>query len=162
MNSPILQPQYEVKKTEEGYFFTTSNGEEYFVYFLPVFTLFEGTGFSVYSFNIERTNGKTDKTVRKQDDISDTIAHILIQFFAKQQNAVITQCETMDGRQDARARLFDFWFERYGDGQIQKLSEKIKIDGNQSTTFSIYFNPKDSNVKLLIDRFMEYVLLSTV
>ncbi|MCR5395727.1 MAG: hypothetical protein K6E86_10055 [Bacteroidales bacterium] len=95
------------------------------------------------------------------DDLGSTIAYILDLFFKKQQNAIITQCETEDGCQDARARLFERWFNRYNSqGLIDKISEKVEFTDDYTTVFSIYFNPNSPDIELLKNSFYEYVSYS--
>ena len=160
VNPYISQSHYEITEVEEGYTFTTVNDEEYFIYFLPTGELFSGTGFDVYSFNIERIK-KSNSLKRKHDDLGRTIAYILDLFFKKQQNAIITQCETEDGCQDARARLFERWFNRYNSqGLIDKISEKVEFTDDYMTVFSIYFNPNSPDIELLKNSFYEYVSYS--
>ena len=156
MNQYALQNHYEITEVDKGYTFTTINDEEYFIYFLPTGELFAESGFDVYSFNIERIK-KSNNTKRVPDDLGSTIAYILDLFFKKQQNAIITQCETEDGCQHARARLFERWFNCYSQGIIERISERVEYQKNSFTIFSIYYNPKESNIDSLINSFREYI-----
>lgn len=156
MNPYNLPNHYEVKELEEGYTFKTINNEVYYVYFLPTGELFTDSGFDVYSFNIERVE-KSKYLNRQSDDLSGTIAYILDLFFKKQKNAIITQCETDDGNQAARARLFERWYNRYNQGLVGKLSEIVQIDESVSTLFSIYYNRKAPNFNLLLEDFNDYI-----
>ena len=77
-------------------------------------------GVQAYSFNIERLDRLNPKEGQKDEKVMNTVLFIMYQFFQKHKDALITVCDSTDGRQRAGKRLFDSWFDKYNDGFILK------------------------------------------
>ncbi len=106
---------------------------------------------NTYSFSIEREgNGVHPMDAR----IAVTIVTILKRFFENNENAMIMICDTLDGKEAKRRKLFDRWFKLYNNGTLEKF------DAAASTTeyeifISIYFTKSNPNRKQLIEAFRD-------
>ncbi len=125
---------YPLKKKENNFFFSTENGIEYIVYFTNSIAesfkpQFPNLASEIFDFGFEPLN-KLDKEIQlksKHDPrIKDTIINVVATFFKENQKALIYTCSTLEGKQKARSRLFNRWFndtEKYG---ILKFNSEIK------------------------------------
>ena len=57
--------------------------------------------------------------------IAITIAEILKRFFAVNTNAMIMVCDSTDGKEFKRRKLFDRWFEHFSDDSILKYDASL-------------------------------------
>lgn len=60
-----------------------------------------------YEFSISNENNAASPNDAK---VKDTVAAIIVEFFACNPDILLYQCETGDNKQDARGRLFLRWF----------------------------------------------------
>lgn len=93
----------------EALSFLTDYGVEIFVTFERDELLKSGV---VYQFGI--SNPKGEKSPR-DTKVRETILAIVEEFFNKNEAAFLYICETGDGMQKMRNRLFQYWFGVYGD-----------------------------------------------
>ena len=99
---------YKVTKEDENIFiFKNKYGIVYSVGFIPD-TSFMGKG--VYQFFLIN---KSHRTRRKDEDIYKTVKVIIEEFFAQKESIMLYICDTADGRQASRDRLFRAWFHSY-------------------------------------------------
>ncbi len=113
------------EKDELSYEFVTDSGVNYRIYFLDygcILNNYLTQTNIIYSFNIDVV-GNINKLGATDERIGLTIAFILKLFFEKIENVIIYVCDSIDDRQLARKRKFDFWFWKYCDETI------IKEDG---------------------------------
>lgn len=66
------------------------------------------------SYQFAITNYDNKKSPR-DPKVRETVFAIVSEFFAKNQAALLYICETGDGMQRMRSRLFQFWFSIYGE-----------------------------------------------
>ncbi len=103
---------YKVHKDECGLFFYNNEGIKYFVSFTDNSRSFfdKALHSKIFDFGFEpEQKTKFDKRVR------DTLITILVDFFSKDKERVITfTTDGSDRKQLARKRLFNFWKQRYG------------------------------------------------
>ena len=121
MASDSLNP-YEIDEEESlDYTFITKDGIKYHASFYsiePLYPEFVDT----YSFSIE----PEDKRLHPMDRrIAITIAEILKRFFAVNTNAMIMVCDSTDGKEFKRRKLFDRWFEHFSDDSILKYDASL-------------------------------------
>ena len=152
MNQSFLLNHYNIEETDNGYKFVTNSGISYFLTFISYPVVSEILSTNIYMFNIERencaTNGPYDEQVR------DTVIYVLFRFFEKHEDALITICDIMDGKQNARKRLFDNWFRRYNGGQLLKIDSTCMI--SDTTTFvSLMFSANHYNKENLKEEFIK-------
>jgi len=103
-----LRAPYKVRQVDDSVFvFATKHGISYTVGFIPDTSFMEK---GVYQFFLTKTSGKKG---RKDDDISETVRVIIEEFFAQEESVMLYICDTADGRQASRDRLFRAWFHSY-------------------------------------------------
>lgn len=97
---------YVVTETEKGvtYKFMTDSGVSFSVSFLPDELL---SCCPSYQFIIANTNHKPSP---RDPKLSQTVMAIIYEFFNRSDVAMLYFCETGDGKQGMRQRLFDYWF----------------------------------------------------
>lgn len=136
MEQSYLQNHYDIVENEYGYQFSTTTGVNYFLTFLSYPTVSDFLSTKIYMFNIERSNyidgGQDDIKVR------NTIIYVLDHFFSEHENALITICDIVDGKQFARKRLFDSWFQKFNNKRLIKIESECFID-NVPTYVSLMF-----------------------
>ena len=103
-----LRAPYRVKQVDDSVFvFVTKHGISYTVGFVADVSFFDE---GVYQFFLTKTSAKKG---RKDDDISETVRVIIEEFFAQKESVMLYICDTTDGRQASRDRLFRAWFYSY-------------------------------------------------
>lgn len=150
MNQLFLQNHYNVEETDNGYKFVTDSGISYFLTFISYPAVSDFLSTNIYMFNIEK---ETSAICRPYDErVRDTIVYVIFRFFEKHEDALITIYDIIDGKQDARKRLFDNWFNTYNAGQLIKIDETCVID-NTKTFVSLMFTANHYNKKNLKEEF---------
>lgn len=154
MKQSYSQNRYEVIENAHGYQFSTITGVDYFLTFFSYPTVTDYLSTNVYMFNIERST----LIVSGQDDVKvrNTIIYVLELFFQEHEDALITICDVVDGKQFARKRLFDSWFRKFNNNRLIKLESECKID-NVSTFVSLLFAQGHYNRTNLCKAFQELV-----
>lgn len=101
----LLTPlPYELEASANGYHFVTDLGTEYELTFYQIHA-----SYPIYSFAIERQSDTYHADAR----VHATVMHVLRLFFEQDLNAMVFTCEVEDGRQYARFKLFDKWYQPY-------------------------------------------------
>lgn len=157
MNQSYLQNHYDVDEIDQGYQFTTTAGITYFLTFFSYPTVSDFLETRIYMFNIERSHHPT----KGQDDVivRNTVLYVLYHFFQIHEDALITICDVMDGRQYARKRLFDKWFEQFNNGKLKRIDGNCIVD-EIPTSVSLYYSSTHFCDKKLEEEFMELVKLN--
>lgn len=134
LSSSDLFP-YPLARIEQGddvlYSFTTAQGVKYEITFKSDAKYFqESSGIShlFYSFVLTRIGNKIGVA---DDRIKATVVYSLNAVFEANPELVITyQCSTKNYQQRARARLFDQWYEEYGQNyrQIRYINQSDSSD----------------------------------
>lgn len=126
---PMLNP-YKVRKIGKfSYSFTTNGGSNYELSFLKSSDFKDSI--PIYNFNILRDEHKAEKSA-DTFRVRDTVISVLADFFKNTDNAIITVCDSIDGRQEEREHLFDRWYKSFG--------KKYKIIQAKIHTPEIYGN----------------------
>ena len=97
--------------------------------------------------------------VKRQADqgkVRDTIISILDEFFIKHEEALISILDVVDGKQFARKRLFDRWFELFNNGRLCRLDAKCFVDESE-TYASLFFLKQSPYSKILEKEFSKLV-----
>lgn len=95
------------------YYFETNQGLKYRAYFIE----FSSPFYQMYSFSFDKEEGEGSYDVR----VHDTIISILADFFDAENVILGYTCDVTDGREMARKKLFDRWFEQENDGSLKKI-----------------------------------------
>lgn len=100
-----LQNHYDVEEIDLGYQFVTQMGVTYFPTFIFYPTVSDFLSTKIYMFDIDRAC--LADCICGQDDIKmrNTILFIIELFFQKHEDALITICDIIDGKQFARKRF---------------------------------------------------------
>ena len=119
-----LRAPYRVRQVDDGVFaFTTKHGISYTASFLADVSFYDE---GVYQFFLTKTSSKKG---RKDDDISETVRVIIEEFFAQEEVVMLYICDTADGRQASRDRLFRAWFYSFEESDSYTLhTEGMMID----------------------------------
>lgn len=134
MDSTSLLP-YEYSMVDETFYtFVNKDGIVYNIYFLPIHDFCPQYA-TTYSLNIEPEE-KRPHSIDKR--IVHTVIMILRQFFENEENAMIMVCDNTDGKESKRRKLFDRWYEQYGDTSIIKY-DAAAHEGGYHLFASIYF-----------------------
>jgi len=138
---------FDIETIGELYYrFTTDGGSVYEVVF---FHQPNDTGVPLYVFNIDRVVRSTHSD-HDANAVRDTVAEIVKAFFEDVDNAIITTCDNVDGKQNGRKRLFDRWYNSLNDGSIQMLSTHV-VETEYDTWASMYYH-KDNMFKTILER----------
>lgn len=100
---------YHVEETSNiGMFlFTSDSGVDLAVNFIVDDLITSTESYQLVISNVNNMQSPRDKKVR------DTILAIVEEFFEQNEAALLYVCETGDGKQMARYRLFTYWFDRF-------------------------------------------------
>ena len=71
--------------------------------------------------------------------ISKSVIQYWDLFFQQHEDALITICDIVDGKQYARKRLFDSWFHKFNNNRLCKLETDCLID-EKSTFVSLFYS----------------------
>jgi len=133
------------------YVFVSRDGIRYHAYFNPVWHLYPEL-VNTYSFSIEPEDNQAHPVDMR---IAATIVEILRHFFRDNEHAMIMVCDSMDGKEEKRRKLFDRWFERYADHQrILKYDASAPLD-EYRLYLSIYFLRSNPNREQLLRAFRD-------
>ena len=119
--SNLLRP-YNYWESNGQYFFDTLSGARYVAYFLDLSSFAE----NLYTFNFDRIQDGAPNNV--DSNVFDTICAILQEFFFNHQNSMLLVCDTTDGREEARMRLFNSWFIRIAPEGLTKIDRSGKAE----------------------------------
>jgi hypothetical protein len=144
------QLPYELFQEGLTYYFVNKHGIKYRAYFADISVYYPQFPHT-YSFSFEPENSSRHPIDNR---ISATIAEILKQFFAKEENAMIMVCDSLDGKEQKRRKLFDRWFEKYADDSILKYDASAPLEDYQ-LFISLYFKKTNPNKELLLQSFFE-------
>ena len=100
---------YQVKEgSEENFFeFFTDHDVHYSVGFMPDDSLMLSEAYHLIIVNVDNRPSPSDRKVK------DTVLNIVAEFFNKNNTTLLYICDTGDGKQRLRNRLFERWFAAY-------------------------------------------------
>lgn len=141
MNLSYLQNHYDLIEIDNGYPFTTIENVDYFLTFISYPVLADYLSTNVYMFNIDRGHRNLSAIKKGQDDVKvrNTVLFVWDLFFQQHEDALITICDIVDGKQYARKRLFNSWFHKFNYNRLCKIETDCLID-EKSTFVSLYYS----------------------
>ena len=148
--------EYYVKKEDdEGtYSFTTDNMTEFFISFEKDDILRSGI---VYQFGISNPQEKKSPRDHK---VRITILAIIEEFFNKNKAALLYICETGDGMQKMRSRLFQYWFSVYNEKEEYLFLPQVVYDEEDNENYAALIIRKDNPCFVeLVSEFTETINL---
>ncbi len=140
LNAINAKSEYLVKKEEDEltFSFMTDNMAEIFISFEKDDILQSGI---VYQFGISNPQGT--KSPRDQK-VRNTILAIIEEFFNKNKAALLYICETGDGMQKMRSRLFQYWFSIYNEREEYLFLPQIVYDEEENENYAALIIRKDN------------------
>ena len=151
--SSSLRP-YNYWEKDGQYYFTTPSGAKFVAYFLDLSSFSE----NLYTFNFDRIQDGEHKVVDSY--VFDTVCAILESFFEKHRNSLLLVCDTVDGREEARKRLFNTWFIRVAPSGLSKVDREGHAESyNLFVSLLIWDdNPKKDIVLALLEEYCSMML----
>ncbi|MBQ0074781.1 MAG: hypothetical protein KBT34_11355 [Prevotella sp.] len=153
--SSSLHP-YPLRKDEDGiYTFTTEDGIEYNIIFIDMGVYAEEL-WGVYQFNIERNQNIVHKIDNR---IYHTVIYILERFFQETpDDAILMVCDSSDGKQQKRRKLFDRWYAKSSHKEdIDVFNAEYHDYNNDKVYTSLYINRHTPRYKTVVDSYMQLV-----
>lgn len=146
---------YQVEKDEEtgSYDFFSDSGAHITVFFDEDFMITSGESYQLIIGNANNRKSSRDSKLQK------TVLAIVEEFFNKNQAAILYICETGDGKQRMRNRLFGYWFNSYE--YSSKFSmHTVCIDDEEGISNFAALIVRNDNPKVLciVNEFMETTL----
>lgn len=136
---------YKVEQTEFGDFvFQTHEGVIYGIAFLEDNPI---GGCETYQLTI---SNKNDRHSSFDPNVRATIFTIIEEFFSNNSNVLIYICDTSDGREAVRNRLFLKWFEEYANNErfyFKTAQATIEGEGFFAAVIAELNNPRIEFVK---------------
>ena len=130
------------------YTFINRDGIKYHASFYSVEPLYPEF-IDTYSFSIEPEDKSSHPIDRR---IAITIAEILKRFFEVNTNAMIMVCDSTDGKELKRRKLFDRWFDHFSDNSILKYDASAPLAEYQ-LFISLYICKDNPNRDMLLQAF---------
>lgn len=131
--------------------FETDGGAVFRVGFVEDNTLSIPDVYQFYILNVWDVKSYCDPNLRK------TIFSILEVFFGNRDCVLLYICDTSDGKQRLRDRLFKIWFGLYeGDFLLERLSEIVDVEGT-GYFISIVFRKDSGRYEEVLDVFTSFV-----
>lgn len=87
------------------------------------------------SFQLVIANLNNKKSLRDMK-VKDSVLAIIDEFFNKNQSTLLYICETGDGKQSMRSRLFEHWFNTYNRKMLFTLLTTSVIDEEGEVNFA--------------------------
>ena len=157
MTISFLQNHYDLHEVEYGYEFVTEKGVVYSVTFLSYPSVSDYLLVNTYMFNIERVTMSDEREGQNDVRVRNTVLYVLHRFFQLNHDAIITICDMSDGKQKARKRLFDSWFNQFNNGSLVKIDAECEI-GEMTTFASLLYsseNPSAADLKRNFDELIQ-------
>lgn len=104
------------------YFFDTPSGARYVAYFLDLSFITN----NLFTFNFDRIIDGERGIIDNQ--VFDTVCAILESFFVNHLHSILLVCDSSDGREEARMRLFNTWFNRAAPKGLSKIDRAGKAE----------------------------------
>jgi len=112
---------------------------------------------STESYQFSIVNGN-DKPSPRDNGVKDTVFAIINEFFRVNNATMLYICETGDGRQAMRSRLFSHWFTTFTDkGKYSILQSSIVDSENIENYFAIILRNDNPNLQQVITEFANTV-----
>ena len=133
---------YKVEESDDECFFEffTEHDVHYSVGFMPDDSLMQSEAYHLIIVNVDNRPSPSDRKVK------DTVLAIVAEFFEQNNTTLLYICDTGDGKQRMRSRLFERWFAAYNQKALYTsvTSSVIDEDGimNYATIILRNDNPR--------------------
>lgn len=146
------QAPYQVEKDEVtgSYDFVTDSGVHITMYFDEDYMITSGLSYQLIIGNANNKKSPRDHKVQQ------TILEIVEEFFSTNQAAMLYICETGDGKQSVRSRLFNYWFDAYEYNSRYSIHTTCIKDEEGVSNFAALIIRNDNPLILeIVNEFME-------
>ena len=146
---------YSVERDEitGSYDFTTDYGVQISIDFDDDFMITSSVSYQLIIGNANNKKSPRDHKLQK------TVIAILEEFFEKNQAALLYICETGDGKQGIRSRLFSYWFEQYDNNLRYSIHTVCIKDEEGIDNFAALIIRNDNpNIADAVNEFMHTAL----
>lgn len=134
--------------------FTTDYGVLYIISFDKDDTSMSRTTYQFVILNANNRQSPRDKKLR------DTIISIVEDFFNCNNEVMLYICETGDGKQAMRNRLFNYWFSSFiNKGQYTLLQSSVKDEDGTDNFFAVICRNDYPEAKKVVSEFFDIVIL---
>ncbi len=133
-----------------SYDFVTDNGVHITIYFDEDLMITSGASYQLIIGNANNKKSPRDNKLQK------TIFAIIEEFFAMNQAAMLYICETGDGKQGMRSRLFSYWFKVYQYNSNYSIHTTSVKDEDGITNFAALIIRNDNPLIVeIVSEFLE-------
>ena len=147
-----MRAPYSVWQVGEGaYGFKTNYGVLYRIIFTPDQTIWEDGAYEFGILNENKKSSPGDKLLR------ETIFFIIEEFFDKNPDILLYQCETGDNKQAMRDRLFLRWFGEYEHSDMYYIKVAKIIAEDISNYAAMIVQRNNPNIDNIISDFDNFV-----
>ena len=146
---------YDYWVEDEQYLFKTPSGATYVAYFLKL-----PFADNLYTFNFDRLDPGVDGMVDAY--VSDTICAILVKFFQNHLDSMLITCDSSDGREMVRKRLFESWYLSYAPPELIKIDRCGRTE-DYNLVLSLFVwddNPDKERLIAVLDEYCSDLLSS--
>ena len=147
---------YHVEESDDSYFFEffTDHDVHYSVGFMPDDSLLKAETCHLIIVNVNNRQSPSDRKVK------DTVLGIVAEFFEKNNTTLLYICETGDGKQYLRNRLFERWFSSYKHKALYTSVSSSVIDEDGIMNYATIIVRNDNpNLVEIVSEFTETVRL---
>lgn len=110
-----------------------------------------------YQFSIINFNNKKSP---RDPKVRETIIAVVEDFFAENQEVMLYICETGDGKQSMRSRLFEYWFNHYKqEWNVMLLSTSVRDEEGILNYAAIILRNDHPRLKEIVNEFTDAVTL---
>lgn len=110
-----------------------------------------------YQFSIINVNNKKSP---RDPKVRETIIAVVEDFFVENQEVMLYICETGDGKQSLRSRLFEYWFNHYKQGwNVMFLSTSVRDEEGILNYAAIIIRTDHPRLKEIVSEFADTVSL---
>lgn len=129
--------------------FTTDYGVEYHINFMADYSIWED---NAYQFVIINKNMKSSPNDEK---LKNTLFAIVENFFSENENILLYICETGDGKQAARSKLFLRWFRNYKNAGKYYMQDTEIINDEESNFAALIIRRDNPSFDSIVNDFTE-------
>ena len=134
--------------------FTSDSGVELAIDFVDDDLITSADSYQLVISNVNNRQSPRDKKVQ------NTILAIVEEFFEKNQAALLYVCETGDGKQMARYRLFTYWFDMFEySKRYTSLSTSLEDEDGVMNAATVFIRNDNPNLPEIVREFNETAIL---
>ena len=145
---------YRYWKEDSYYLFDTPSGAQYVAYFLEL-----DISQNLFTFNFDKKTEGNRKIANEH--VFDTICSFLLSFFVKHENSLLVVCDSSDGRENARMRLFARWYNKMRISGVKRI-DRIGRTKEYNLFISVFFwedNPQKEQLLSILNEYFNDMLL---